>query len=1240
MSPCVPVTTGTLPHTPVIPRLSPVIQASLAPSPYLKKDGASCLYAQETLELNTATEGSLEPSPSTQVSGKASLYTKATLGQSTSVQGIEGHSACTAGTLESNKRSDQKELGACPPTQVSLVTSFSSQGTLGTSSSAQEPLGPSLSAQGSLKLSSPTQEMEGIVSSAQSTLKHQTSSQEAPMFFPSTQPALQGAFPSSGSTGCVLSIQKTHGSLWSSPEYVEHSPSATGAQEQPLAAPRTLGPLMSSKGSKELPTVADGTLPVHSSLSSVQWTPDPSVNSGVGESYQYSQSTLGPLPHVVDGVDSSQSDPGTVGPLPVPLVPGRHSTSTQGAAGSFSSNQGYVAPFKSALEPLKLSISAQAVLHTSLSTEGSLQSSAPSAEVPEPNTNSPSTGATSGTSPSTVGHMGHFASPQVTPSSSHSDEGVVRLCQSAQGTLTMLKSTQGTLGISSSPQHTGGHYLSAEGTLGLSTSAQQTAGIMPSTDGTLGFPQNSQVIPGSLPSDQRSLGISLSVEGSLKKFQAAERLVHDSPIPKVPPGLSVSPQVTPATLLSDRGSRKHPTSSQIPKRTSQSALNSLQHPASVPGFLNPSQSEQSTPAPLLSPPGTGIHGPSASVSQKMFPGSATSGYPEPLPYVGGPLKLSLSAQGTLCPFSSSVGDLDPLDSLPGNLESSQPAQRNLGHLSYVREPVRNSPSVPVHRATSPLNKVPRGHSPHVPGDPAPVLSPRCLPQLTVSAKCSLRPLASSKETLESLSSSASILGTLQSMQCQEKLSHVGEKMEISPPLVGTSVCLACAPDHMGPSYLEQGSQTISHCSQGAVGSCLSTQGYIRQPTATQRTPGYRLSSQGISNSSSLKQGTGSQSTSAQSPLAHSPSIPVSQRDTHHAQKMTGAMKFVQGSPKISLNARGSVKPLTSPCETPRYSSSPGACKMSAATPGHVVSDEGILGLSISAQARVSPFLTSQRHLETSLSVEGTSDLSTPTQGTLGHSVSSHGPPESLQTAQSVKQTNPSVADSSGSLPSSMGHKVISLSGEGTLGTASSSLGPLAMSLSVPMSSFLSFPEAGGPCLSSQGTLKVSTSTHDNLATSNSSKGHLGDSPSTPVTLGSSPSAQVDLGVSLPVSRSLRTPVSYQGVLGTLTCTQGAMKLSSDRQGKTEPLPYAQDNLGLGFPSLGTQGPSQFSQREVKVLPSDQGNFKTALSTTGPIKIFYLPQNHQDFSLLCCKMLKALPYTTKIILDCPRLQRSV
>ena len=73
----------------------------------------------------------------------------------------------------------------------------------------------------------------------------------------------------------------------------------------------------------------------------------------------------------------------------------------------------------------------------------------------------------------------------------------------------------------------------------------------------------------------------------------------------------------------------------------------------------------------------------------------------------------------------------------------------------------------------------------------------------------------------------------------------------------------------------------------------------------------------------------------------------------------------------------------------------------------------------------------------------------------------------MNSLQGVQQTDPSASDPSGSMHSSKGPMVISLSGRGTLGSVSSALEPLTMSLSVHVNPgpLLSVQEVGGPWLS-------------------------------------------------------------------------------------------------------------------------------------------------------------------------------
>ena len=1180
MPPVAPVITGTWPQTPMAPGLSSLTQESPVPSPSLQKDDEFCLSSQATLEVNTSGQETLNPSTTTQVPEKASLYTKPSLVKPTQAQGTEGHPASKLGTIQST----QKELGFSPHAQKPLIISLSTQGTLGSCSSDQGELGTSLSVQGSLKLSTPTQGIVETVPSVQSTLTHPTSSQVAPRFSPLAQHTVQDSASSPRNTGLFQSRQKPQGSFMSSLEPIEHLPSAPGAQENLLSNPWTLGPLLSSKVPKELSTATEETLPLLSSLSSSQQSSKHSVySSKILRQHQYFQNTLGHLSCGREGMETSQSATRTIEALPPPLEPRGHLSSIKGSEEFLPAGQGNLDPYKHSQGPLKHVMSPQEMLHSAQFAEGTLQLSAHSKAVPEPYTNSQITQVTRGTFHSVPGHLGLLSSTQTTPPSSCSDVTIVRTCPSSEETLKMSKSTQGTLESSSASQGTGEFLLSAKG-----TSAKQSVGPFPSTTEPLRSIQNTQTLLGSLQSGQSSLKVSRATEGP----------VDPSLFPQGSLDLSVPAQGTLATLLCNQGTRKHPASSQTPQKTSQSVQNSLQYPPSVPGSLKPSQSEKRTLGSLSSPAGTGISSPG---SQESFQLSATSGYPEPLLYFGLPLELSVCAQGTLCPFSSPQGEHDALHCFSGNLESSQPAQMNVSHLSSGREPVGNSPSVPGPREPSPFNKVPRGLSSHVPGDPAPLISDHLPLELNVSAQCSLSPSGSSKGTPGSLLSSENIQGKVQNAQSYHgQLSHIRETLETSPSQVRSSVYEPCPQETLGLYSLGQGSQATSQCAQGTVGSCLSPQESMGLSTSAQRSLGHPPPAQGLSGTSSHTQHTCSQSTSAQSTAAYSAST---QYLSQHAKKTVETLKSDPGFPRISITAQASVEPLVTPQESPRYSSStPGVCKTSTATRGHVVSDDGPLELSISAQENLSPFHSSQCLLKPSLSVEGTFGLSTPMHGTLGPSVSSLGHLGSRQSAQRVQQTNPSASDSLGSLPSSKGQTVISLSGQGTL---SSFLEPLKISLSVQVSSrpSLSLQEPGGSCLSSHGenTLEVSTCAHSNLVLSNSSRGDLGSSSSTPVTLGSSPPAKVDLGRSPSVSCTLTPPVSAQGVQGTSTSAQEVRKPSLDSRGRTEPLPSAQDDLGLRSLSLGTEANSQFSKEELKVLPSAQGGFKPALSTPGSVE---------------------------------------
>lgn len=88
-------------------------------------------------------------------------------------------------------------------------------------------------------------------------------------------------------------------------------------------------------------------------------------------------------------------------------------------------------------------------------------------------------------------------------------------------------------------------------------------------------------------------------------------------------------------------------------------------------------------------------------------------------------------------------------------------------------------------------------------------------------------------------------------------------------------------------------------------------------------------------------------------------MPVSHGYSQHAKEMVETLKSAPGSPRISIAAQGSIELLLTPQESPSYSSSiPGVCRMSTATRGHEVSDDGPLEYYISAQENLSPFYSS------------------------------------------------------------------------------------------------------------------------------------------------------------------------------------------------------------------------------------------------------------------------------------------
>ena len=191
---------------------------------------------------------------------------------------------------------------------------------------------------------------------------------------------------------------------------------------------------LTSQGHKKNCTLAKGTLPVPSSLSSIRRNLEPSAYStgilALGQC-KHTETNVGPLPQVREDVGSSTSTLPTLGTLPPsPREPGRHSSFTQGDAETFPSGQGHFTPLQSAQGPLTLSISAQAMIHNSGSAERAHLHYAPSPAVSETNEYSPSTRGTSDTSRFAGLHLDLTTSLQVTPSSLRSEKGTVGTCLS------------------------------------------------------------------------------------------------------------------------------------------------------------------------------------------------------------------------------------------------------------------------------------------------------------------------------------------------------------------------------------------------------------------------------------------------------------------------------------------------------------------------------------------------------------------------------------------------------------------------------------------------------------------------------------------------------------------------------------------------------------------------------------------------------------------------------------------
>ncbi|KAM7315961.1 hypothetical protein ACRRTK_025031 [Alexandromys fortis] len=550
-----------------------------------------------------------------------------------------------------------------------------------------------------------------------------------------------------------------------------------------------------------------------------------------------------------------------------------------------------------------------------------------------------------------------------------STKGSEEAFPAGQGNLDPHKPSQGPLEHVTSPQEMLHSAQFAEGTLQVSTHSkavpepytnsqftQVTSGTFPSVPGHLGLLSSIQTTPPSSCSDvmtvrtcpsaeKKTLKMSKSTQGALESSSASQgtgEFISSAKDKSL--DLSVSAQGTLVTLLCNQGTRKHPASSQNPQNTSQSVQNSLQYPPSVPGSLKPSQSEKSTLGSLSSPAGIGISSPG---SQEMFQLSASSGHPEPLLYFGLPLELSMCAQGTLCPFSSPQGELDPLHCFSGNLESSQPAQMNASHVSSVREPVGNSPSVPDPREPSPFitkcledfhhtSRKNReglldvhgaqqlqahspgylGHCQYTPQSSETLTSPQMVFKCSESSSQTLETLPPLPGTLgHSLSSQSAVFPFDSDQQIQESSSSLQKSVQFSPSskgslrptpsVLGTSQSLLSAQPCpklsisaqgvLGSSPPQQGCLGDSLSMQGALGTSISAQEIVGHSKSDQESPEMFISSQENPGPSLFQEA-----------LVHSSSLPQDCGLSQSSRDMLGTSLSIQGARRTPSSVQVSI----------------------------------------------------------------------------------------------------------------------------------------------------------------------------------------------------------------------------------------------------------------------------------------------------------------------------------------------
>ena len=328
------------------------------------------------------------------------------------------------------------------------------------------------------------------------------------------------------------------------------TPSVLGVQEHLVSTPEVLEALSSFQKHKKFSRAQEGTLLMQSSFFPKQRNRENSTDAtGIFAQYEESHSALGLFPQVRQAVASSQSTSANLGTLPPSSpTPGRHSCSDQGGAKTFPFGQGYLAPLQSAQGPLKLSISAQAMMNTSqcsecshnplglssseqgtpassdpahegvspgLSAQGivhlspcpqrssqhstsSKRFSSPSLHTQVIGTQSTSTHYTVADSPSFPVCQGYMHPAQNTARTLRSDQGSLRISATTQGSVEPLPPPQGTLGYSSFASGaqkfstaTPGHVISNDSPLELAISAQLSSSLSSLSLLDLPFPQKS-----------------------------------------------------------------------------------------------------------------------------------------------------------------------------------------------------------------------------------------------------------------------------------------------------------------------------------------------------------------------------------------------------------------------------------------------------------------------------------------------------------------------------------------------------------------------------------------------------------------------------------------------------------------------------------------------------------------------------------------------------------------------------